>query len=164
MVAARAMLRRAALLVVLLSSPALVPLACGTGVVGIDQCREIEETRCEASAACGTVDDVDACKRFYRDHCMHGIEGTKPSDDQQSDCVAAIKAAGVCAVDGKNGPETAPASCPGGAPTTLYAGKPLATTCDIVKRPWDTEACSFLSASDEPEETGEGGAAGSGGT
>lgn len=155
------MFRRLTLLAVLLS-PALLPLACGTGVTGIDECREIEEARCEASAACGTIDDVDACKRYYRDHCMHGLPGNAPTDDEQSACVGAIEAAGACARTGKNGPETAPGDCPDGAPAKLAAGKPLATTCAIVQRPWDTDACGFLSPSGKAED-GAGGSAGASG-
>ncbi len=154
------MSRHAALLSLLLL-PALLPVACGTGVVGIEQCRAIEEARCEASAACGKIDDVDACKRFYRDHCLHGLEGSKPTDDQETDCVEAIRDAGRCAQS--EGADASPASCEDGAPTKLRADgdrKPFTTVCAIVNRPWDSQACTFLSPPAEGD--GAGGAGGAG--
>ncbi len=52
---------------------------CGTDAVGVDECRDIEEARCEAAQFCDIVDDVDACKRFYRDQCLHGLaNGEQP--------------------------------------------------------------------------------------
>jgi hypothetical protein len=141
--------------------PALFPVACGTGVVGIEQCRAIEEARCEAAASCGKVDDVDACKRFYRDHCLHGLEGAKPNGDEETDCIEAIRSAGECARS--EGAEASPSSCPDGAPTKLRADgdrKPFADVCDIVDRPWDSQACTFLTPAVDDE--GAGGAGGAG--
>ncbi len=152
------MSRYAALLGLLLSFASL-PLACGTGVVGIEQCRAIEEARCEAGAACGKIDDVDACKRFYRDHCLHGLEAEKPNDDEEGDCIAAIRGAGACARS--EGPDTAPSECPEGAPTKLRKDgerKPFSTVCSIVERPWDGQACSFLSRPADESAGGAGGA------
>ncbi len=52
---------------------------CSTDAVAIQQCREIESVRCEGSASCGIIDtdDIESCKRFYQDQCLHGIAGDK---------------------------------------------------------------------------------------
>ena len=39
---------------------------CGTDAIAVDECRDIENARCEAGKFCGFVDDVEQCKRFYR--------------------------------------------------------------------------------------------------
>jgi hypothetical protein len=82
--------------------PVLAVVACGTDAVGVEACRQIEEARCKMAPNCG-VDltkpvhrdsprtDIDACIRFYRDQCLHGL--TTPSDPGQvavTQCVDAI--------------------------------------------------------------------------
>ena len=72
--------------------------SCGTDAVGVDDCRKIEDARCEAAAHCPgdlQVEDVDACKRYYRDHCLHGLAvDHTPGAPVVSHCVSAIEAAG----------------------------------------------------------------------
>ena len=57
----------------------MLGLGCSTEAVAIKECREIEELRCEASVSCGIVaeDEVEGCKRFYKEQCLHGIAGDK---------------------------------------------------------------------------------------
>ena len=112
--------------------------ACGTDAEGIDECREIESARCEAGQYCENLDvtDVDACKRFYRDQCLHGMaNGEKPGAPKVKKCISAIQAAGACARDG-----IALADC-------LDVGPALPTTitpCDVIEKPETIVACEFL--------------------
>lgn len=112
---------------------------CGTDAVGIDDCRDIEEARCEAGQYCGLVakDEVDACKRFYRDQCLHGLAtGDRPGKIRVKECVATIQAAGSCA---KQGFENL-VDCPK-PPSDKTA---LTVTCDVIERPELVEECDFL--------------------
>ncbi len=130
---------------------------CGTKAVGIADCREIEEARCEAAAHCGEqipVDDVEACKRFYRDQCLHGLVTEKdPSSSAVRACVTAIAQAGECAAE--SGPDTPIRRC--AEPPDVVVGK-IETACDVIERPQFTAACFFLNGSDEEPPHGEGGA------
>src|SRR5690606_27266048 len=86
---------------------------CGTDAVGVDECRTLELARCEEALACGFVDDVEACQRYYRSHCLHGLAvNARPSQDERDRCVEAIRKAGACARS--DGPDTPLASCDGG--------------------------------------------------
>lgn len=131
-----------------LSAGVLLPLApgCGTDAVGVEDCRTIEQARCDAGAACGLVKDVDACRRFYRDHCLHGFAlESAPGTTQVKACAAVINAAAACAQ--QLGPQVSTADCPGmteSGPTAL----PLA--CDVVSQPEKTEGCRFLVPSTPP--------------
>lgn len=120
----------------------LLLLACNTKAVAVQECRDIEEARCEASVPCGVVEeeDVDECKRFYRDQCLHGIAGPKsPTGDELKLCIELIEEA----------QETAAASLNMGGQSqeTSYAA-----ACEIISRPWDLPQCAFVLPS------GEGGA------
>lgn len=138
---------------------------CQSDAVGIEDCRDIEEARCEAAAHCGDqlpVGDVEACKRFYRDQCLHGLAvENDPSSGAVKTCVAAIVSAGQCAqVAGAN---TELGDCPEPG-FTLFDETKIATACDVVEHPELTSACFFLNTTDEepPTGDGEGGAAGAG--
>lgn len=120
---------------------------CGTGAVGIDKCRSIEDARCSAGVYCGIVTDVDACKRYYRDQCLHGMAHGEPSEAQLHQCVQTIQLAGDCAK--KNGADAKLSSCATPPSTQTYG---LATACDIVNKPQQTDECGFLSA--KPPEAG----------
>jgi len=131
---------------------------CSTDAVGIGVCREIEDVRCEAAAACGIdgAADVEACKRFYRDHCLHGLGvEDEPRSSEVKRCKAAIKAAGEC---GKAG-LSEPASCPALSGVQLSEG--IVTTCDVVLQPENSSACRFLVPDEDPiPDAGAGGASG----
>ena len=115
---------------------------CGTDAIAVDECRDIENARCEAGKFCGFVDDVEQCKRFYRDQCLHGMAaGERPGALRIKECVATIRAAGECA---KAGAKTLAECVTQGLP--LPSQKTLhATSCDIVQEPEGAEECEFLS-------------------
>jgi hypothetical protein len=128
---------------------------CGTDAKAVDECRDIEQARCEAGAACGVVDDVDACKRFYRDHCLHGMVVESPGQARIDACVATIEAAGACARTAAD-PEVALSACTEPV-TTGSSGVMLA--CDIVLYPENTVECDFLAGAPvTPSGGGTGGA------
>jgi len=114
---------------------------CSTNAIGVEDCRDIEFARCEAGHACGFVQDVEDCKRFYRDHCLHGLRlEDEPSAAAVQSCVRSLTAVAAC------GPETALAACPG--VTTSASVLPLA--CDTVRAPEDIAECGFLVPSAPP--------------
>jgi hypothetical protein len=92
-----------------LAAALAVPLACGTGAVGVDACKQVEHARCQAASACGVSleppyhtagSDVDACIRFYDVACLHGlVSGSDPGPAAVNACVAAISGH-PCAPDG----------------------------------------------------------------
>lgn len=135
-----------------------LPLSCSTGAVAVQECREIENLRCEVSEACGTVDDVAACQRFYDGHCLHGIEGPKkPSADELDRCLDAIDGAGRCA---KDDPETKVDDCKRiSDPSRVSGARAFADVCDFIGRPWALEDCGFLNPK-EKDDGGEGGVGG----
>src|SRR5262245_34968096 len=74
--------------------------ACGTDAVGVETCRQVEEARCRRAPSCPAIDlsnpkhrdpDVDACIRFYRDACLHGLAtNSDPGAPQTKACIDAI--------------------------------------------------------------------------
>ncbi len=150
---------RLAIAFLAVASLTLVVSACGTDAVGIDECREIEFARCKAAVTCGTIEaeEQEACERFYRDQCLHGLAASiHPGPDQQTACVEAVESAGACAAADK---DTSLSGCADGAPARAASGKTLETACDVVARPWDTVECGFLNPSADDDE-GMGGAGG----
>jgi hypothetical protein len=144
-----------------LAAYALTASGCGTEAIGVDACRDIELARCDAAQYCGTIDDVAACRRFYRDHCLHGLRtgiDPVPTDDQVSACVATIKSAGSCAKGDRNARLE---ECD--SDITLDDGG-ATHACDLVLFPeWAIE-CSFLGPKgDLPPHPGDGGQGGQGG-
>lgn len=136
------------------TTSAMLTGACTTGAIGIAQCREIEYARCEASVPCGVIDDVDACQRFYRDQCLHGIAGPNvPTTDQQSDCVEAIEQAGACAEDDAEG-AFADCSEHGGMGGQSAGDPDEPTVCEFLAAPWQSPVCDYLN------EAAEGGSSG----
>jgi hypothetical protein len=138
----------------------LVTASCGTSAIGVDDCRDIEQARCDAGAHClasdGTplVADAPACRRYYRDNCLHGLPATPPSGSNVAACVRVIKAAGVCAEDDA---ESA-LSC---TETESLPRQGLRTACDLVARPELAIECSFLLETPDTGD-GEGGTGGDG--
>jgi hypothetical protein len=128
---------------------------CGTDAQAVDECRDIEEARCEASKPCGLVDDVDECKRFFRDHCLHGMVVKSPGQAAVDQCVNMIQNAGTCAA---GDPDTALSDCT----DVTVASAGATTACDLVLYPERASECSFL-APDQTIPTGSG-AGGTGGS
>ncbi|MCS6900488.1 MAG: hypothetical protein RMJ98_12750 [Myxococcales bacterium] len=124
---------------------------CGTEPVAPDACRKIEEVRCELAPSCPglNVSDVDACKRFYRDQCLHGLAiASDPGAPVVDTCVAALRIAAAC---------TTPDS--GCVATTI----PVKSGCEVVARPELAEDCKFLIPPSTQVSTGPTLAAGNGG-
>lgn len=153
MTAVRA-LARASLLAAL--AFAIAPASgCGTDAKGIEDCRSIERARCAAGTHCGLIDDREACERFYRDHCLHGLAVSPPANALVDRCVNTIRAAGECAAAG--GEDVLLSEC--SSPVSVNAPT-LSRACDVVLRPEATEECAFLTP--DPEPPGSGGSGGSG--
>jgi len=142
----------------LLSSSA----GCGSKAVGIEACRSIEQARCEAVASCPSpygVEDVEACQRFYRDQCLHGLDvDDEPSDTAVARCVAAVKAAGRCAGED---PAATVADCDDPALALRSDADADASVCELLDQPELLVDCAFLT--DAKDDDGAAGAAGSDG-
>jgi hypothetical protein len=119
-------------------------MACNTKAVAIQECRDIEEARCEASVPCGVIEEeeVDACKRFYRDQCLHGISGPKaPTGEEQKLCLELIN-------DAKSDAAT---SMGGASQDDGYT-----RACKTVSTPWEEPECAFLRPAGPGGESGDG--------
>jgi hypothetical protein len=136
----------------LVSSP-----GCGTDAKGIEDCRDIERARCSAAAACGIVTDVEACQRFYRDHCLHGMASLPASPTAVDECVETINSAGSCARVSPEGKLTPLSDCED-ANGVLDAASNVMYACELVEKPELARRCSFLSPT--PIDDGAAGAAG----
>jgi hypothetical protein len=130
---------------------------CGTDAKGVDDCRDIEEARCSAAPSCGLLSDVDECKRFYRDQCLHGLAVSPPSGSVLKSCVATITNAGLCAM-GDAGTELSDCT-----PPVSSSAPGAETACDIVNNPEKAVECSFLApgADAGSADSGTGGSSGS---
>jgi hypothetical protein len=122
---------------------------CGTGAVGISDCRDIQRARCRAGVACGMIADEQACERYYRDFCLHGLAAKPPADASVAACVEVIDAAGRCAA---TDPEIQLSDCNESVKAT---GADLRFACDVVKHPERSVECSFLT--DVPVQPGSAG-------
>jgi hypothetical protein len=142
-------MKRTSLALQLLSGLGFLAIACGTDAVGVGECQRIESARCEAAAKCGSVDDLDACKRHFQDHCLHGLAVDQaPRAKAVTECVTAIKAAGSCA--SKHGAKTDPAEC--GATLKEADAKRV---CEVVDEPERAQQCSFLLPDEKDEDKDE---------
>lgn len=131
-----------ALLLALVTSLGLLSAGCGTDAKGTDACREIEEERCRQALACPShfrvksEDDVQACVRFYRDQCLHGLAGPEPGKPALDACLQTIKRAGNCARQG--------ASTLEGCSVPVSTQTSLSTACEVLVHPEQAAECSFL--------------------
>lgn len=126
--------------------PVLLHAGCGTDSIGVEACRKIEQARCEAAAQCGLIDDVSACQRFFRDHCLHGIAlAEEPGSVVEDRCVDALRLAGECAE--AKGRKTAPTKCN----PDLFKKADADQICELVEEPERAFQCSFLSEVQEPK-------------
>jgi hypothetical protein len=127
----------------------IVTASCGTNAVGVDDCRDIEQARCRASASCLDADgvpliqDVPACERYYRDHCLHGFAVKPPAGADVAGCIQIIEQAGRCAQED-------PESELGCTETASRRRTGFATACDVVIHPERATECAFLL--DKPDE------------
>lgn len=107
---------------------------CSTDPVNPDGCRQIEYARCEAALSCPTEFpklDLDSCKRFYRDQCLHGLASEEdPGQPRIDQCVKAIGTAALCA----NAKQE---------PCELEVTK-TAVACDVIQHPEIYKECEFL--------------------
>jgi hypothetical protein len=147
----------AALLAAATSFSLVTGSGCGTAALGIEDCRDIEEARCHAAVTCGIISDADACERYYRDHCLHGLPVKPPAGDSVPSCVEVIKAAGRCA---KGDPSIELAACD---PAVATPKTGFTRACDVVSHPERTPECAFLSELPEEEDPGSAGAGGTAG-
>ncbi|HET7542327.1 MAG TPA: hypothetical protein VFK05_20805 [Polyangiaceae bacterium] len=129
---------------------------CGTEAQGINECRQIEQARCEAAHSCGLISDVAACQRYYRDQCLHGLPVSPPTSTQLKECVATIQAAGVCATQAEDPNKALLRECD----PRVTQGALVLTACGLVQEPEKSVECSFLSPG---ADGGLGGASNSGG-
>jgi hypothetical protein len=131
---------------------ATVHPACSTKAVGVEECRRIEYARCDAAPNCPDqfeVTDVEQCRLFYRDHCLHGMDlSSAPKASSVNNCVKAIQTLSKCA---KQDPSTPLASCDNGRIHSNAAK--LTTVCKLLAEPESIPECSFL----VPEATATGG-------
>jgi hypothetical protein len=116
---------------------------CGTDAKGVDDCRDIEEARCAAAKSCNLLGDVDVdgCKRFYRDQCLHGLAVSSPGSNQVKSCVAAIQNAGSC-VSQSGGSDAPLDQCD--PPISISSSSSATKACEIVKEPELATECAFL--------------------
>jgi hypothetical protein len=116
-------------------------VACDTGAVGVESCQNIEYARCSAAAHCPAmfaIKSVDACKRFYRDHCLHGLPlASDPGPSKVNPCISAINALGDCAA--RNGQDS-----PGDTCNQEYSS--TVSVCVVIGAPETIPECSFLGA------------------
>ena len=130
---------------------------CGTSAVGVDDCRDIEQARCDAARACGTVTDAGECKRFYRDHCLHGLPTAAPPRTDVDACITTINNLTICA-NAYGGQDATLEQCP------AVAAADSTRVCEVVAAPERAYACSFLAGkpvSAPPSSGGQGGQGGS---
>jgi len=136
----------------------VVSPGCGTSAKGIQDCRDIEQARCDAAAACGIVSSAAECRLYYRDHCLHGLPVTPPQPAEIDDCVATITSLGTCVQS--NGRDATLDSC-----NLASAADNAALACEVVQYPERAYACSFLTGTEATPPTptaGQGGQAGGG--
>lgn len=108
---------------------------CSTEPVNVEGCRSIENARCEVAGYCPNFPnfDVEGCKRFYHDQCLHGLSSADdPGEPNIEACIQAIQQAGACAKDKKTECEI------------VYEKQKISSPCDLIERPEKYVACSFL--------------------
>ena len=138
----------------------IVTASCGTSAVGVDDCRDIEQARCRASASCLDADgvplvqDVPACERYYRGHCLHGFAVKPPAGADVAACIQVIEQAGRCAQEDPDSNLACTA-------TTSARRAGFTRACDVVTHPERAAECVFLL--DTPEEDDGSAGQGSGG-
>lgn len=135
---------------------ALAAPGCSTGAVGVDACRAIESSRCDAAPACEdgdpsfgivTEEQIENCKVFYNDACLVGLENVdeEPTQDTVDDCVAAVVKVGAC----QTAKAATMAECEDGP--EVVAGAEELNPCEVLAKPENLKDCAFVAADDEEE-------------
>jgi uncharacterized membrane protein YgcG len=141
---------------------ASVPPSCNTKAVGVSECRDIEYARCEEGIHCAeafAIESVSACKRFYRDQCLRGLDVSEtPGKPEVSECTGLIHRLGNCAKD--NGEKSLITDCDDVTVTSTE----VTTVCELMKSPQYSKSCSFLIDNSKGGSGGDGGDGGSGGS
>jgi hypothetical protein len=118
-------------------------VSCATEATGVDSCRKIEYARCDAAAHCpsafGTIDPA-ACRRFYRDHCLHGLPTQDPGLANVNLCVKHISDLGQCAAH-ESEADASLATC---SLEGLSRDPEVTTACGLLSQPEKIYSCSFL--------------------
>lgn len=114
---------------------------CGTDPVNPNGCRQIENARCMAAPSCpafGASFNVEACKRFYKDQCLRGLQVSRdPGEPQIRACSNAIALAGQCASE-----STSPC---------VIDNHLVDDPCAVVSAPERFPSCSFLYPQDQAD-------------
>ncbi len=120
--------------------------ACDTSAVGVDSCRQIEYARCSAASHCPSTFKVTspaACRRFYRDHCLHGLAiPTDPGPALVNPCVNAIDAIRTCLVH--DGESATVQSCRQNPDLDLGKYSKKTTLCALLGDLENINGCTFL--------------------
>lgn len=114
---------------------------CGTDATGVDACRQIEFARCEGAQPCAFDVDVDACRRFARDNCLHGLV-EQPGEAAVRACTGAIETAVKCA--DREGSKTKASACEDDELATAGSAR----VCELVLEPERLAQCEFLGRSE----------------
>lgn len=150
---------------------ALVLWHCGSSATGVEACRTLEARKCELVVGCpgatvADAGDVEACKLFYRDQCLHGMaDGADPDDAAVNGCLAALDKAATCRA-------TKLSACTGAPPLAAGADATKLTGCDALLATESLAACSFLgpvagtggAGGEASTSSGDGGSGGTGGS
>jgi hypothetical protein len=135
-------------LAVAAATGAVIVVACSSGAVDVSACQSIETARCQVAPACpanftlttSPLPDgnaVDACIRFYKDQCLHGLVTTVvPSSVAVGNCVSAILSAGPAATRAR------------------AEGDDAAVPCGFIAEPQNYPVCTFLNGVDAGEDAG----------
>jgi hypothetical protein len=146
----------AAALLVMVGVASIAP-GCSTDAVGVKECRRIEDARCEAARHCPKtfdISDVDSCKRFYRDQCLHGLATSdSPGRPTITRCVNVIAKAEKCAA--ADGEKSLIADCE----DVSSNDSSLTRVCQLIEKPESIPECDFLT----DEQSGGGGSGGESG-
>jgi hypothetical protein len=128
---------------------------CSSGGTGKDECRAIEEARCDSAVYCKLgleSSEVELCKRFSRDNCIHGLPTDPPRESEVNRCVNAIHAAGLCAR--RQGSRTLASAC---VALEGAVASDDTTVCEVVTDPDLSSECAFLTekpVEPKPEDAG----------
>lgn len=135
--------------------------ACSTKAVGVEECRQVEYARCEAAPNCPgqfDVTDVEQCKLYYRDHCLHGLPvSSAPTGSAVKQCIDTIRDLAKCAAK-QEGAAALLTDCSLSDETT---NPKITKACKLLAAPESITACSSFLTADSS--SGEGGSSSDGG-